>query len=197
MTINENDIMRVTAKQSQHGKDVQNVYHAKLVGTGDLTDLEVRQAINTKISVAHAELIAEQSVDLLYASIETWNVTQDRPVGESPWVGISAGTGLSGELPPAVAGMVLFNTLVARSQGRKYIGGLVENANEDDGTPDSDAILALLAYAGVMLSFSELGTGEMQFGNYRALPLRFATWDSAEASMDWKTQRRRYIGAGS
>lgn len=196
MPCQEDDVLRMTCKMLLHGKVQQNVYHFQLQGTDQQLDDTVLTDMIQKISNAHEELIGEQQDALTYETVEVWNVTQDRSIGEEAWDVITAGTNVSGLLPTQTAALVLYPTLVARSQGRKFLGGLTENANNVNGDPDEALIAALVAYALHILTPRIFGEGTAPFGNYNYLFERFATWFSARVVAEWKTQRRRYRTAG-
>ena len=197
MPVQEDDVLRVTAKMSLENKDVQNVYHYQLTNDGPFTNAEVFNALQADVSFAYAELRDEISNLFSFDTIEVWNVTQDAPIDEDLWQGFFVGLSNSSRLPRQVCGMVLFNTATARSQGRKFLGGVVEDASNAEGDPDAAMQLAMLSYSAVLLNGATVGGGLLVPGNYRALPERFAAWTSAIVLDTWKTQRRRYITAGS
>lgn len=197
MTVNSGDILRVTAKMKMSGKDVQNTFHIEAQDTNDLDDATVVAAVEARLEAAYDNLLTELSDNLAFDSIVIKNVTQDVPISDSGWPTLTTGNTATGDAPPAVAGMVKFPTGVARSQGRKFIGGLVNAVITTAGDPSSALQVSLANYVVDLLDTWLIGDGEFAFGNYDDVLLRFAEWASGLVVDTFKTQRRRYTGSGT
>lgn len=197
MTVNNGDIIRVVVNGTVDGKNIQNTYHVQLEGPGSLADSAVKAAIQTKISDMYADVAADTSADLVYGLIELYNLTQDIPMASGVMETRGQPTNIDGRLPPATSGLVVFDTLAPRSQGRKYLAGFVENASAADGSPDNDVLTAMAAYAAEAIASWIVGSFTLQFGNWNPTLLRFAEWVGAAVVGEWRTQRRRYVSRGT
>lgn len=197
MTFSNGDVARVTAKMSFQGEDQQNVYYVSNIGAGAISDAAAVTEIAARVDFMHAALVPQQHEDLDYDSIEVFNITTDAPMGEVPWPTLTNGDiNLQDPLPSQVCGLVLFPTNVARSQGRKFIGGLIEG-DSSNGVPDNDIITAMGTYATRLLTAWLVGTGAFKFGNYNSTLARFAEWTSSLVRDVFRTQRRRAKLTGS
>lgn len=197
MTVQNNDVIRVTAKMHNGTTDVQNVYHIKANGTGGINDAAAVTLIKNRLDNMYAELVPQQTDDLIYDSIEIFNVTQDTPLDEVDWPTLVDGDVVGDQLPTQVAALVRFPTQAARTQGRKYIGGVIEGDNTDGGIPDADILAALQAYAVEMMTSFVAGSGSFLFGCYRDDPERFVQFTTHLVNTVWSTLRRRRLGQGS
>jgi len=197
MTVVNNDVLRVTCKMRQNTKDVLNVYHIKALETGDLSHAAVMVEVANRMDAVYDEIIAQITNNLTFGSIEVWNVTQDRPVGEASWPTQTTGEGEGDPLPEATSFCMLFPTETARSQGRKFIGGIGEGANDGDGTPVALLMTNAIDFIATLLGTWLIGDGEFVFGNYNTLLERFARWIEGFAVDIWRTQRRRYRDTGT
>jgi len=197
MTVHSGDVLRCTAKMTFNGRDVQNTYHILADDTGDIADGAVVAFIEARMEDAYTELLAKLSDNLLFDSIVIKNMTQDTPLSDSGWPVLTNGNGVTGDAPPAVAGLVKFPTATARSQGRKFLGGLITSAIDTAGDPSNDFLVDMASFITELLGNWIVGTGELVFGNYNPVTERFVEWISGLVVSTFKTQRRRYSGSGS
>jgi hypothetical protein len=201
-TCADSDIVRVTAKMSYStgAGQVQNVYHCILyLPTGPAADSVVHDAIAGALDTAYTYLNTQIRNSLLYDTIETWNVTQDRPMVEADWPVLAAGEA-SADDPgaPQVAPLVKFTTPAARSQGRKFLPPVIETAINNFGTVTSTLQGFMASYALELLGYIPITDfGTLQFGNYSKTYSRFAPWVNAIVSVIARTQRRRVRGVGT
>jgi hypothetical protein len=198
MPVEDNDILRVTAKMSLGTNDVQNVYHLKVAGDPETQDA-VWDGIAAWLEDAYTEVLDCSTGVLHYDTIEVFNITKDEPVSEDAWPSLAAGTG-SGSVQSAnqVAPIVKFPTLTARSQGRKYLPPFMWGMFSGEGVLSSAALTAITAFAAEILSGVAIDGSSSAFaGNWSPLYQRFATWVSAIVDDVSKTQRRRVRGVGS
>lgn len=197
MPVNHQDIIRITAKMTIPPDDFQNVYHAQYLGPSGQSDAVAWTDVATVLETMYTEVLGEQADELLYDTIELWNVTQDAPMVESAWPTLTAGTSVDRALPYQSAALLLFPTGTARSQGRKFLPGFTDGGTEGDSLWDAGAITALVAFAAEALGVFDLAAGSFTFGNWNPTLVRFAQWVSAIVQAVIKTQRRRSPGVGS
>lgn len=195
MTVVADDIIRVTAKMEVVANANQNVWHAKITG-GPATDAEVVTAFANGMNEIYNSLVGYMQTSSVFVSIAIWNVTQDRPLGDVPWPTLTTGGSASANSAYQLAPLVKFNTLVARSQGRKYIPVRTVDAYEGGGIITAGELANLAAFASDALAFVDFGVWGYKFGNWNKNLMRFAPWDSAVIDDRVKTQRRRYLGSG-
>jgi hypothetical protein len=197
MTIAANDILRVVAKMSQQGNDVQNVYHIKVTSESDPDDEDVVDYIATVLDAAYDEIAGDMDTTLLFDTIEVWNITQDTFVGGTVWPTLSAGTNAGDPMPAQCSPLVLFNTATNRSQGRKFLPPLVAGTVDTDGSILSAALAHIALYAAYFLG-PQSGVGwAFEFGNFNVDLERFVPWVYSIVRDFWATQRRRYLGSGT
>jgi hypothetical protein len=195
--VNNNDIMRVTAKTTIPPDDFQNVYHARYLGASGQSDAVAWLAIANVLEAAYTELLPGVTNQLDFDTIEVWNVTQDRPMIEASWPTLTSGSSVGEPLPFQCAACVLFPTATARSQGRKFFPGFTESETGGDSLWDAAALVDLVAAAAELLGTFTMGAGNFSFGNYNEDLVRFAQWISAIVQAVIKTQRRRSPGVGT
>lgn len=192
-----NDILRVVAKMSWNGLDVQNTYHLRASVTSDPGDATVVQEIAAALDGAYDNIANEIPNDIYFDSIQVWNATTNTYLGEDSWPTLTAGPLTDTPLPPQCAPLVLFNTNVNKSQGRKFLPDFTTHALESDGTMTSAALAYVALFIADILA-GVTGTGwSGEFGNYNVDLVRFIPWVTGLARDMYATQRRRYFGKGS
>lgn len=197
MTVEVGDILRVTAKMSVLTDDVQNVYHYEASGTGTATDAATMTAIALALDDAYEEIVAELTTGLRYDTIEFFNVTQDVPMGEDAWPNQVTGSAVGEILPLQCSAVCLFGTATARSQGRKFLPPMKEEASDSRGVVNAATITAILLLIIELLTGVTVGTLTFHPGNWNLLLTRFAEWISGTINPVMKTQRRRVAGVGA
>lgn len=197
---NDGDILRVTAKMSFNSgaAQVQNVYHTQCIFTTAQTDAATHVGVEQALNDAYTNLIARLPDTLDFDTIETWNLTQDRPMIEDTWPSLVAGTNGGQMCPPQTAPLVLFTTAVARSQGRKYLPPSNEGNVLGGGLIDSLLEASMVDYAADMLIGWTISSGNYGvWGNWNVALARFAVWKAAIIKDRLRTQRRRVPGVGT
>jgi hypothetical protein len=195
--VNIGDIIRATCKcEAGAGKeDVQNVYHLMMAG-GMAEDSEVHEYIAAALDTAYTNIADEIPDDVSFTSIQTWNVTQDRPMLESAWPVLTVGGAGADQTPYPVAPLVLFPTGAARSQGRKFLPPFSEGGMTN-GLLTAGVMTKLAGYAADILS-NVVGPDWLAiFGNWSPSKARFADWVGAILTDILATQRRRRRGRGT
>lgn len=191
------DVVRVTAKMSYSGGDIQNVYHVQYSGS-DIDDATFMSGLASAVDTAHGAVNPQISSTVTYDTIAFFNVTQDRPMGEIAWPVQTVGGNSTGEhLPPQTSPVVLFGTYTPKSQGRKYLPMLTTNNTGNLGSVDSGVLTAMANYAANFIGQVVVGTGYVLFGNYNNTLTRFAPWVTAFVKDVLCTQRRRRASVGS
>lgn len=198
MPVVSGDVIRYTAKMSLVGNDVQNVYHFQASGTGSAPNEDVLTNGAVEINALHGLINDWISQGLEYDTINGFNVTQDELLGEINWPTLIDGDEATSETYASqVAAVVRFPTAVARSQGRKFIGGLTEAGIVGGGELVPGLVTDLTSYASNALSgFSALGL-TFDPGAWNPTLVRFAPFTAALVNLLAGTQRRRKFGIGS
>jgi len=197
MPVVDNDILRVVAKMSLNGGDIQNVFHFQ-VGNADpsVTDANVFGGLNAVLDGAYTTLLPNISTGFSFDSISVYNLTQDYLVGEGPWNTLTVG-GAASHSPPQNAALVLFSTNTLRSQGRKFLPPMSNALTESDGTITAAGLAAITIWAANFIGTITGINFDGVFGNWNETQLRFAEWIAAIIKDFFATQRRRYVGKGS
>lgn len=197
MTVVLNDVIKVTVKSSMpNGSVIENVYHLKKIGGGDLSEADAMEDIVLWVTSLHDQLDDLQVTTLTYDSVDAYNVTQDRPVSSSSLVG--GGDLAADPLPPGVAALVSCDTGVKRGVGRKYIAGISE-ALTTGGEFVAGALVSLGEYADKLTEVYNSGAtdSDWQAGIYRKFHNQFAPFIGWAVNAIPAYQRRRKPGVGS
>lgn len=192
------DIIRATFKLVfGAGEDDQSmVMHFLLLGGGTYDDDDIHAAIAAHYDIAFDEIVMMIPDDTDFTTIETWNVTQDRPMVEAAWPAKTSGTSTTDPLPPQVSACILGNTAVARSQGRKFLPSFTEGFSSG-GRLSSTAMANIADFAAFLLA-EVIGVDFfLTAGNWNPVLERFADWLGVTLSDIFKTQRRRTISRGT
>jgi len=198
MTVSPGDIVRATCKMTLSGtEDLQNVYYFQHAGSVVLSDAVVENQMISFLNTAYDKINNEQSNQVDYTTVNLYNVTTRELVAESPWPGVSSGTRTDPALPYQVSALITFPTALAKTLGKKYIGGFTEFTNGQYGTPTAALITALGNFAVDLLSGLEIGGEPFPIGHIRTDPLTFIAWSTGLIEALWATQRRRKFGIGS
>lgn len=197
MALATGDIVRITCKMSQDGKDVQNVYHMKAAVSAAVTYEDFLDELAQDFDDMY-NLVDTRFADVLtFDTIEMYNITKDEYIGETAWPVLTVGSSLSDELPVQSSPCVLFPSDKLRSQGRKFLPPLTIGSLDDHGTIVASVLAEIAAYAAEALT-AKVGTDWAGvLGNWNPDLGRFAEWVSAVVLPEFKTQRRRYTGTGS
>jgi hypothetical protein len=198
-TCDSADIIRVTAKMSYNtgADDIQNVYFFKLAQAGGaVDDAVVHAGIASALDTAYAYIQARLPTTTTFDTIQTWNVTQDRPMLEAVWPTMNHGTGTGEAMPAQCAPLCLFNTASPRSQGRKYLPFMRES-DMSAGVLSSSTLTAIALWIATILTGATYSGGSATAGNWNAVKYRFAQWLVGTAEAIVRTQRRRVMGVGA
>lgn len=196
-TIDNNDVIRITAKMQIPAGNVQNVYHYRFSGTSGADGDTVLADIATALDTAYAEIQPGLPNTLTFETIEAFNISADEPIGEIDWPNLTVGGASGQSLPPQCAPLVLFGTGAPRSQGRKYLPAVTEGETDGGGFLTAGFLAALADFAAFLLQAVTTEHGYVVPGNWSKLYTRFAPWISAIIQSKLRTQRRRVYQIGS
>lgn len=192
----DQDICRVTTVMSFGTSDIQNTYHVKYAGT-DITDANFKLEVATYFNTLFDQYNAFVSDVITYDYIDFFNVTQDRPMGQEPWPSLTVGASIDDVDALQNAPLILFNTEVNKSQGRKYMPPPGSSSCNNGGQLQSSIVAALTTFASLFDAPTVIGSGTGRYGNWNKLLGRFAPWVASQVITNVKTQRRRALGVGT
>lgn len=195
----DGDVVRVTCKMSHYGgaDTVQNRYFVKLQMNSPLQDSQCHDAIADHFDTAYGEIAPGVTDGVTFDSIETWNITQDRPMVEDGWPTLTVGLDGGQPCPAQSAPVILFNTAAPRSQGRKFLPFPSEGHQSAAGILDGTYLGYMADFGAALLQAIVLADGYGLTGNWSKKYSRFAPWISAVVKSVLRTQRRRVHGVGS
>jgi hypothetical protein len=164
-------------------------------GTGD-DDADVVDRVTEWLDTAYDYHDQHMTTQTDFDSIEIRNLTQATDLGTHLWDTLTSGSGSGDSMPLQTAPLVLFNTGVTGSQGRKFLPLVTENTHI--GLGDLSGVLTsdLALWAAEMLVDRVLPNGTLACGNWNKDLLRFAEWTTAQVKSWLHTQRRRNKGVG-
>jgi hypothetical protein len=197
MTVNVNDVVRVTAEMSMdYAGEVQNVYYVQLDTGSAVDDEDFMDEVADALEDAYTYLLPHLSPNYNFDTIAFYNVTQDVSMGDIGWPTLTVGTNTSGMTTPQVAAQVDFRASGTNGLGRKYIGGVGEDA-VDSGTMTPTFLTALANYAAQLLLSVVIGSSGASFGHLSGTEQVFVQWIEALLATVLATQRRRKAGVGA
>lgn len=197
MPITSANILRVVAEMSNGANDIQNVYHLRCTVSSDPGDTTVCSEIAAWLDTAYQYMDHVVPNQVTFNGVSVWNESTSTYLGYADFPTLSAGGATVTGMAPQLAPLVLFNTNINRSQGRKFLPFLGSDQFDDDGSPTS-SILTILANVAAALLAGVSGTGwSGEPGNWNVNLSRFAPWATAIVRDIYATQRRRYLNRGS
>jgi len=121
--------LRVTARMLLMGVvTLENVFDVRVESWTSGSDLQVSNDMATWVDGAYGEMLGEFSNLLTFVDVATFNVSTKSPYPTVPWPSLTIGTNSADVLATGVAALALFHTVKSKCIGRKFIGGLTENA---------------------------------------------------------------------
>jgi hypothetical protein len=176
--------------------DIVNVFHADMIGVDDGDEQGVFDAIAGHLNQAYSILVSSLPDVVTFADITMQNLSQNILMGSASWPSLTVGSGATDAMPPQIANLVVFPTLIPRSQGRKYLPCFTE-ALYVDGAITAGGISLLNQWGLEFVGQQDTTFHSFQFGNYSESPAHFYSWTSRKVIPAARTQRRRTIGFGS
>lgn len=197
MTVLGGDVMRVTANMVVNGSDlIQNVFYVKMDDAGEEEDVTVRQAVAAHLDTAWQNLESKISPQVVFTTIEFYNLTQDVPMLPITWPSPPVGSAVGALLPLQTGILVSFPTLAKRSTGKKYLGGLTISAITEGGRVETGHIGSAGLWAEDIIGTILADDSILYVGHVQKLTGTFVIWDQYLVSGIIATQRRRRIGVG-
>ncbi|MCK4958244.1 MAG: hypothetical protein KAT00_02570 [Planctomycetes bacterium] len=195
--VDPGDVIRVAVKMLQDSESMVNVYHFQHTGAIAQTDGDVHAAMQTYIQNAYDGIEPIISEDVIQDSMDTYNVTQDRPMFSAAWPGTFQGDDTSGPLPLQNAYLLTFTTATKNSLGKKFVPGMTENQSAGSGILVGAAIAELVQFGIDLLAGFTVNAQTFKPGNYRSDTATFILWLAAIVETLSSTQRRRKPGVGA
>lgn len=205
MTIDLNDILRIVLHFIMPDSVVAQLVWHYLVTNGTGGDpATILTAIEGGLNVAFNFIEEDMSNQVESTEIDLlkWDTVNNRFDGivSSAAVGVT-GTNLNEMLPHGDAALVKLFTEVGRRQGRKFIPGYTEEA-QDEGSLLGVAVTRLISFAGAFNNDVVSGGITLSPGNFNVEPASplfetFAEWSNTSSiSTIVAYQRRRKAGVG-
>lgn len=191
------DICRASAKMLLGAEEVVNVFHLRHDGVSPVSDGDWNVGVIGWISNMYQDADTIFTDDLIEDLIDTYNVTQDRPMYTQEWPGSFQGTDTSAPLPYQNCYLLTFPTAVKKSLGKKFMPGVTENQSAGAGLIVGGAITVLAALIVDILAGFVVAGNQMNVGNLRETSPIFVPWESGIVEALISTQRRRKPGVGA
>lgn len=205
-SFNSGDVFRFSVRLSlPSGQDHVNVYYFEAQGTGTALDQDFADDaiafFDTLYSRFNSALSnAMDAVDIKIDKVDFVGgelvITEN--VGLFPFTTSGFVPGNSGDvLPPQDAAVIKLLTGIGKSYGRKFLGGLGENT-QNNGVPESTLITQAASFISDMLAGWQIAsTTDMEAGIMSTAVDAFVKFISGELSSVLGGQRRRRLGSGS
>ena len=147
MPIIAGQVLQVTAVMTNGpAAQVMNVYDFECLTSPGGTDQQVMEFIGDKLESAYSNLIGLQHNGFTYVEIRGINKNTHQPFPTIAWPTLTTGNGGGQMTPHGVAVLIVFRTLLAGVQGRKYLGGFNE-AFWESGYVLAQTVPALIDFA--------------------------------------------------
>lgn len=198
MTVDIGDVLEVAARMEFNGvEDQVNVYQFALGTPGPITDTEAVDDLIALMEAVYTIWKATMVAITAFRDLRVRNVTKDEVLGVFPWPTLTVGDSAADALPPGNAGLINFNTDVARVTPRKYMGSLNVNTVDNDGTLIALQVTKLVEVADLLLDVWVGVDGDWLYGYLSPKAGTFVFPNSATVSDITAYQRRRKQGRGS
>lgn len=196
MSIQVDDILRVSAVVSMQAQEFVNVHHFRTDGNATANDTAFMEQLQLILAAVYANVQNWQADLLRYERLEGQNITQDLLLPTVNWVGNPTGNRIEDPLPTQVTANVFWPTQRPKTRCTSYLPGLSEFSNTAAGEWTTGTKDDLQLYGDELLG-SLLGGGvEVVKGAYNLAADRFVELLSAQVPVHSRTQRRRRIGVG-
>lgn len=204
MAVVVGDTIRVVAKMRDESNSlIENRYFWRNTGSGPCADDDVLTGFEAGLSVSYGypdaympDALAPESIEIDVVQFSGGKLITVRSVGAIAWDSWGGGGGTGEKLPEGNAAVINFPTVVPRTQGRKFLGPLVENANSD-GLIGSGFLLSLINYAADFLAVWTVSTIEFTPGIMSKHALELVPFTSFVIPTVFGYQRRRKPGVGA
>jgi hypothetical protein len=199
MPVNNSDVLRVSTRLSTQGQgDFVNVWHFAWTDPDPVSDEDAIDFVAARVDKMYDIIQPYISNDAAFVDINVFDVTQDRPLGSTPWPSQVAGGDSDETLPAQVSAFVRFPTGYSRNWAKKFIGPMTVGSNTTAGLMESTVLAALAAFAAECLT-GTVGTDadKLVLMVYHNSAHMFRTCTSAIIRNVWATVRTRRAGRGA
>ncbi len=197
MSVEQNDVLRVTAEMSLGGNDVQNVMHFRSTNAASTPDGTALTNVATMVNTLYDTVDDLQSDQYDYDQVRVQNVTQDVLLGTTAWDTLVSGTRTEAALPLPVTALLTMPTTKPRVRGGLYLGGLTEQANTANGLLTTVLTDRLVLMGIQLLAEFVIGPDSYRYIVFNTILKTFVLPTASIVHLDWRTQRRRRAGVGS
>ncbi len=197
MTVQQNDVMRVTAELSIDGGDLQNVFHYRSTNVGAIPDSTALGDLADVMNELYTIINGGVSVDVSYDQITVQNVTQDALMGTALWPVLTAGVGGGDRLPDQCAALLTMPSATPKVRGGVYLGGYFEAASAADSSLTAVVLADVVSFGAELLLEQVFGANSYRYVIFNRLLSTFTLPVAALAHAVWRTQRRRRQNVGS
>lgn len=204
MAILVGDTLRVVAKMRDVNNSlIINRYFWRHTGSGNADESTVLTALETTISTYYGYLdpymptsLQPESLEVDLVQFANGKLVTISSVGNIAWTTWSGGTSSGERMPEGVCALVNLPTVIPRTQGRKYLGPLVEGAN-DGGSVGSGFLLGIINYFFFLLNDATWDSQTFTPGLMSKKAEQLAVFNSAVVPAVFGYQRRRKPGVGA
>jgi hypothetical protein len=197
MTVQPDDVVKVTCSFVYDEVSVmQNVFYYQNTGSSAVSDEDVLTDLVGEIDGYYGSLTSTWSSRMVPRDLVLYNITQDLPIGSSPWPTLEDGGSALESLPLQCAPLVSFLTGFAKAVGRKYLPAVDEAHNSHGGALAAPLLADMLAWAVGVLGGVTIDGQPFYAGHVSSVTGGFVRWLTSEVNTLIRSQRRRVIGVG-
>lgn len=198
MTVNVGDVVEIAVRMEANGvEDIVNVYQFQNNTPAGFVDTIFMDHMADFFDDIYTPLLTGQADTFVYRDMTFRNVTQAVLMGVRTWPVITAGASATAQIPPGVAGLINFPTIIPRVILKKYIGGFVVSLIDGDGS-FTTAVTALLLQMAADLLTGPVGVMiGVDYGYLSPKTLNFEVPTGGLGTDIPAYQRRRKQGRGS
>ena len=196
MTVQQDDVLRVTAEMSIGADALQNVFHLRSTNAAGIGDAQALTDMALHLESWYGFIDQHMSTGVSFDQVRVQNVTQNTLLGTTGWPTLVAGLDATNKLPLPVAALVTLPTSKPNTRGGTYFGGFCEDRNDLDGKLDATIQASLASIAADMLLEQIFGVNSYRLVVYNAVLKTFVLPVAGLVADVWRTQRRRRQGVG-
>lgn len=197
MPVNNNDIVRVTAKMDFGGaEDIINVMHCENITGAPVADGLFMTDVAAWLDAAYTLINGQITSVVNYITVRGQNITQSILLPDTPWPTLVFGGAIGDALPLPTTAMVFFPTQVPRRQGKIYCPLFTESDNLF-GTISVPALANLALFATAIRTAFTGVSATLRYVVWSRKFLGFSVPVSQQVPGIYRTQRRRRQGVGS
>lgn len=196
-----NDILRVTAlMQNVTSGALANVFLVKVTTktSSPLSDAQTLLDMGQYMDDLYSNINAAMDNETAFDVVNVFNVTQDRPLGNTAWPVLTMGLHADQPLPSQCACFLQGNTGFSKSWARKFLGAFTEAHCGATGKIENTLLSQLLNFAADwLLGYTSAGSDVYTPVVYSSKVMLYRTIIEVVIRNIWATIRRRRIGRGA